>query len=90
MTHSQTPIILVRGITSISFRSSGPPMRQMIFRPRLIFQRPQKTPYKSKLETMIENIFLVKQKEDEYIKQLASKVDLLTTHSKMLETHITQ
>jgi len=29
-------------------------------------------------------------KQDEYIKQLASKVDLLTTHNRMLEAQIAQ
>ena len=29
-------------------------------------------------------------KQDEYIKQLASKVDVLTTHNKILEAQITQ
>jgi len=33
-------------------------------------------------------VLLAQQKQDEYIKQLASKVDLLTTHNKMLETQI--
>ena len=33
-------------------------------------------------------MLLAQQKQDEYIKQLASKVDLLTTHNKMLETQI--
>jgi len=35
-------------------------------------------------------MLLAQQKQDEYIKQLASKVDLLTTHNKMLETQIAQ
>ena len=39
---------------------------------------------------MLESVLLVQQKQDEYIKQLASKVDLLTTHNKMLETQIAQ
>jgi len=37
---------------------------------------------------MLESVLLAKQKQDEYIKQLASKFDLLTTHNKMLETQI--
>ena len=37
---------------------------------------------------MLESVLLTQQKQDEYIKQLASKVDLLTTHNKMLETQI--
>ena len=39
---------------------------------------------------MLESVLLAQQKQDEYIKQLASKVDLLTTHNKMLETQIAQ
>jgi len=39
---------------------------------------------------MLESVLLAQQKSDEYIKQLASKVDLLTTHNKMLETQIAQ
>jgi len=39
---------------------------------------------------MLESVLLAHQKQDEYIKQLASKVDLLTTHNKMLETQIAQ
>ena len=39
---------------------------------------------------MLENVLLAQQKQDEYIKQLASKVDLLTTHNKMLESQIPQ
>jgi len=34
---------------------------------------------------MMESMLLVQQKQDKYIKQLASKVDALTTHDKMLE-----
>ena len=37
---------------------------------------------------MLESVLLAQQKQDEYIKQLASKVDLLTIHNKMLETQI--
>jgi len=33
---------------------------------------------------------MARQKQDEYFKQLASKVDVLTTHSKMLEVQTTQ
>ena len=32
----------------------------------------------------------MQQKQDEYIKQFASKADLLTTHNMMLESQITQ
>jgi len=39
---------------------------------------------------MLESEPLAQQKQDEYIKQLASKVDLLNTHNKILESHITQ
>ena len=57
------------------------------------FQRPpfpQQAPQKSNLEAMMENILLAQQKQDEYIKQLASKVDVLTTHNKMLEAQMVQ
>jgi len=43
---------------------------------------------KSNLESMLESVLLAQQKQDEYIKQLASKVDLLITHNKMLEAQI--
>ena len=33
---------------------------------------------------------MAQQKQDEYIKQLASKVDVLTTHNRMLEAQIAQ
>ena len=52
------------------------------------FQRPlfpSQVPQKSNLEAMMESILMAQQKQDEYIKQLASKVDVLTTHSKILE-----
>ena len=39
---------------------------------------------------MMENMLLAQQKQDEYIKQFASKVDVLTTHNKMLEAQIAQ
>ena len=39
---------------------------------------------------MLESVLLAQQKQNEYIKQLASKVDLLTTHNKMLETQVAQ
>ena len=35
---------------------------------------------------MLESVLLAQQKQDEHMKQLASKVDLLTTHNKMLKT----
>ena len=37
---------------------------------------------------MMENILLAQQKQDDYIKQLAAEVDVLTTHNKMLEAQI--
>jgi len=37
---------------------------------------------------MIESMLLVQQKQDGYIEQLASKVDVLTTHNKILEAQI--
>jgi len=50
------------------------------------FQRPSfpsqaPPPQRSNLELMLESALLAQQKHDEYIKQLASKVDLLTTHN---------
>ena len=38
----------------------------------------------------MESMLLAQQKQDEYMKQLASKVDVHTTHNKMLETQIAQ
>jgi len=38
----------------------------------------------------MESMFMTQQKHDEYIKQVASKVDVLTTHIKMLETQTAQ
>jgi len=46
---------------------------------------PQQAPQKSNLEAMMESMLLAQQKQDEYIKQLASKVDVLSTHNKILE-----
>jgi len=63
----------------------------MNIRPTRGFQRPphsQQAPQKSNLETMMKSMLLVQQKQDEYIKQLASKVDVLTSHNKMLEAQI--
>ena len=37
---------------------------------------------------MMESILLTQQKQDEYIKQLASKIDVLTIHNEMLEAQI--
>ena len=39
---------------------------------------------------MMENMLMAQQKQDKYIKQLASKVDVLTIHNRMLEAQITQ
>ena len=39
---------------------------------------------------MMESMLMIQQKQDEYIKQLASKVDVLTTQNKILEVQITQ
>ena len=38
----------------------------------------------------MENILMAQQKQDENIKHLASKVDVLTTHDKLLEAQITK
>jgi len=37
---------------------------------------------------MLESVLLAQQNQDEYIKQLTSKVVLLTTHNKMPEIQI--
>jgi len=42
------------------------------------------------LEAIMESMLLVQQTQDVYIKQLASKVDMLTTHNKMWEAQIAQ
>jgi len=47
-------------------------------------------PQKLNLDLMMENMLMVQQKQDEYIKQLATKVDVLTTHNRMLETQMVQ
>ena len=39
---------------------------------------------------MVESMLLAQQKQDKYIKQLAHKVDVVTTHNKMLEAQIVQ
>ena len=39
---------------------------------------------------MMENILLVQQKQDEYVKQLPSKVDVLSAHNKILKAQIAQ
>jgi len=38
----------------------------------------------------MENMRLAQQMQDEYVKQLASMVDFLTTYNKMLEAQIAQ
>ena len=68
-------------------------MPQMNSRQPPRFQRPpfpQQAPEKSNLQAIMESMLLARQKQDEYIKQLASKVDMLTTHNKILESHIAQ
>ena len=50
---------------------------------------PHQPSHKSNLEAMMESMLVAQQKQDEYIKQLASKADVLTTHNKMLEAQIT-
>ena len=44
----------------------------------------------SKMASLRNQIASFTQQEDEYIKQLAPKVDVLTTHNKMLEAQIAQ
>ena len=51
---------------------------------------PQQALQKSNLEFMMENMLLAQQKQDEYIKQLTSKVDVLTAYNTMLEGQIAQ
>ena len=62
-------------------------------RPPPSFQRPSfpsQMLQKSNLEAMMESMLMAQQKQDEYIKQLALKVDVLTTHNRMLEAQIAQ
>jgi len=47
-------------------------------------------PQKFNLEVTMESTLMVQQKQDEYTKQLASKVDVFTTHNRMLEVQIAQ
>jgi len=42
-------------------------------------------PQKFNLDAMMETMRMAQQKHDEYIKQSASKADVLTTHNKILE-----
>ena len=39
---------------------------------------------------MMEGMLMAQQKQDKYIKQLASKIDVLTNHNKILEAQIAQ
>jgi len=67
-----------------------PPMNA---KPPFDFQRPpfpSQVPLKFNLEAMIESMLMAQQKQDEYIKRLTSKVDVLTNHNKILEAHIFQ
>ena len=45
---------------------------------------------KSNLEAMLESVLLVQQKQDDCIKKLASEVDFVTTHNKVVESQIAQ
>jgi len=45
-------------------------------------------PQKSNLESMMESTLMAQQKQDKYIRQSASKVDVLITHNRMLEAQI--
>ena len=97
MTH--IPIL----ITLVGSRTQTSPIGLNLYPfPKLIlglhtpgFQRPSfppqaQPPQKPNLESMLEGVHLTQQKQDECIKQLAFKVDLLSTHNKMLETQIAQ
>ena len=95
MIHILIPVILVGSSTQTSLIeltiNPFPGLMLGLHPPR--FQRPSfppqaPPPQKSNLELMLESVLLTQQKQDEYIKQLASKVDLLTTHNKMLEIQI--
>ena len=60
-------------------------------RPPPSFQRPpfpSQMPQKSNLEVMMKSMLMAQKTQDEYIKQLASKVDLFTTHNRILEASI--
>ena len=68
-------------------------MPLMNARPPPGFQRPHfpsQVPLKSNLEAIMESMLKEQQKQDEHIKKLVSKVDVLTTHNKMLEAQIAQ
>ena len=75
---------------NFSYRPNPHPSNvpQMNARQPLVLQRPpfpQQASPKSNLEAMMESMLLAQQKQDEYIKQLTSKVDVLSTHNKMSE-----
>ena len=66
---------------NFSYRADPLPFSQNHARPPPGFQRfsPQAPPpQKSNLESMLESVLLAQQKQDEFMKQLASKVDLLS------------
>ena len=80
---------------NFSYRSNPNPLTipPMNARSPLGFQRqpfPPQVPQKSNLEAIMETTLIAQQKQDEYIKQLASNVDMLTTHNKMLQAQIAQ
>ena len=72
---------------NFSYRTDPVPFPQANARPappgfrRLTFPSQAPLPQKSNLESMLDSVLLAQQKQDEYIKQLASKVDLLTTYN---------
>ena len=82
-----------RNHPNFSYRPNPSTMTQMNARQPLGFQRPpfpQQAYQKSNLEAMMESMLLAQPKQDEHIKQLDSKIDVLTTHNKMLEAQIVQ
>jgi len=92
MTLSLAHIILV-DYPNFSYRSNALLVPQTNFRPPSVFQKPfypQQAHKKINLQTMMENMLLAQQMQDEYIKQLASKVIVLTTYNKMLNAQISQ
>jgi len=63
----------------------------MTARPPPSFQTPPfpfQISQKSNLEAMMENMLMAQQKQNEYIKHLVLKVDVLTAHNRMLEAQI--
>jgi len=95
MTCTLIPTIWVGGTIRISYK--GLIQTLQIF-PQLILGHPQfsKTTFPSTSSPNIQvrghdgEYAFAQQKQEEYIKQLASKVDVLTTHNKMLEVQIAQ